>query len=135
MLLKALPLSAVVAMWGVPSAVAETAACTHGTALLQTDAQAWLSLQTQLARLKTNITNIRTEITEVIDMNDDVGEADKTAKKIHSRLSLIAPLFELAPSLQSGLDKTAHAAEISHKNVLSPIYKVTNAIVTKGRLH
>lgn len=120
----------------MPTAVkAEIQACTHGTALLQSDAQAWLSMQNQMARFKKNVTKIRTEITDIIDMNDDVKEADKTAKDIHTKLSLISPLFELAPSLQSGLDKTAKAADVSHKNVLGPIYKVTDAIVTKARLH
>lgn len=124
-----------VAAVAVSPARAETPACMHGTALMQTDAQAWLSLQNQMARLKTNVTRIRDEITEVIDINDDVGEASHEASQIHKVLSLIAPLFELAPSLQSGLEKTAHAAEITHKNVLSPIHKVTDAVVTKGRLH
>lgn len=117
------------------NAQAETQACSLGTALLQNDAQAWLSLQNQLARFKKNIIKIRTEITDIIEMNDDIGEADKTARDIHTKLSLIAPLFELAPSLQSGLDKTSRAAEVSHKNVLGPIYKVTDAVVTDARLH
>jgi len=43
-------------------------------------------------------------------MNEQIGEANKTANKIHKTLSLIAPLFELAPSLQSGLKKAARAA-------------------------
>lgn len=132
---SALPLLAVLAVCAPDAVKAETQACTHGSALLQNDAQAWLTLQSQLARLKGNVTKIRTEISDVIDINDDVGKANKTASDIHKNLSLIAPLFELAPSLQSGLDKTAHAAEIAHKKVLSPIYKVTNTIVTDAKLH
>ena len=114
---------------------AASMSCTHGTALLQSDTQAWLSLYNQNVRLHKNIVHIRTEIDDIIVMNDDIAEADKTAKKIHKILSLIAPLFELAPSLQSGLEKTARAAEISHKDVLGPIYKVTNGFVTKAKLH
>lgn len=116
-------------------AKAETAACSHGTALLQNDTHAWLSLYNQNVRLHKNVTHIRTEIDDIIVMNDDIGEADKTAQKIHKILSLIAPLFELAPSLQSGLEKTARAAEISHKDVLGPVYKVTNGLVTNAKLH
>ncbi|MGJ3261401.1 MAG: hypothetical protein ACFE0S_17505 [Rhodospirillales bacterium] len=134
-LLKALPLTALAAAVIASPVEAETPACTHGTALLQTDAQAWLSLQNQMARLKTNVTKLRTEITDVIDINVDIGEASKTAYDIHKTLSLIAPLFELAPSLQSGLEKTARAAEISHKSVLNPVHNVTDTIVTKAKLH
>lgn len=134
-LMAALPLSAFIMASTVSTAQAATPACTHGTALLQTDAHAWLSLYNQMARLKTNVTHIRTEISDVIEINDDVGDASKTAYDIHKTLSLIAPLFELAPSIQSGLEKTARAAEISHKDILNPIHKVTDAIVTKARLH
>jgi len=91
-------------------AKAETASCQHGTALLQNDTQAWLSLYNQNACLRKNVTDIRTEIHDVIGMNEQIGEANKTANKIHKTLSLIAPLFELAPSLQSGLKKAARAA-------------------------
>lgn len=131
----ALPWLACISILTPQDAKAEIPACTHGTALLQNDAQAWLTLQSQLTRLKANVTRVRDEISEVIDINDDVGDASDTANKIHKTLSLISPLFELAPSLQSGLDKTARAAEISHKNVLGPVHKVTNAVVTDGRLH
>lgn len=128
-------LAALLSVVQPPTAQAETQACTHGTALLQNDAQAWLSMHNQLAQFKKNIIKIRTEITDIIDMNDDVGEADKTANDIHKKLSLIAPLFELAPNLQSGLDKTSRAAEIAHKKILGPIYKITDTIVTDARLH
>ena len=114
---------------------AETASCQHGTTLLQNDAQVWLSLYNQNARLHKNVTHIRTEINDVIVMNDQIGEANKTTNKIHKILNLIAPLFELAPSLQSGLEKAARAAEISHKDVLNPVYDVTNGLVTKAKLH
>ena len=117
------------------SAQAETQACTNGTALLQNDVHAWYALQNQLARLKKNVTQIRTDINDIIEMNDDIGEADKTARNIHSKLSLIAVLFELMPSLQEGLDKTARAAEVAHKDVLGPTHKVTDAIVMQTKLH
>ncbi len=129
------PIALIFSVFTALPAQAATPACTHGTALLQSDTQAWLSLYNQNARLHKNVMHIRTEIDDIIVMNDDIGEADKTAKKIHKILSLIAPLFELAPSLQSGLEKTARAAEISHKDVLSPIYNVTNGLVTKAKLH
>lgn len=133
--LSVISLAALLSVVQPPAAQAEIQACTHGTALLQNDAQAWLSMHNQLAQFKKNVIKIRTEITDIIDMNDDVGEADKTAKDIHTKLSLIAPLFELAPNLQSGLDKTSHAAEIAHKKILGPVYKATDTIVTDARLH
>lgn len=126
---------ALVTAFSMQPAEAATPACTHGTALLQNDAQAWYSLQTQTTRLKTNITKLRNDIDAVIQMNDDIGNDDKTAKDIHKDLSSIAPLFELAPTIQSGLAKTARAAEIAHKDVLGPIHKVTNDIVTLAKLH
>ena len=43
------------------------------------------------ARLHKNVTHIRTEIHDVIGMNKQIGEANKTANKIHKTLSLIAP--------------------------------------------
>ena len=129
------PAALIFSVFATLPAKAETASCQHGTALLQNDTQAWLSLYNQNARLHKNVTHIRTEINDVIVMNDQIGEANKTANKIHKILSLIAPLFALAPSLQSGLEKAARAAEISHKDVLNPVYDVTNGLVTKAKLH
>ena len=128
------PAIAVMAAFAPTLAQAETAACAHGTALLHNDAHGWLTLQNQLTRLKKNVAHIRTEISDVIDINDDIGKADKTAKDLHKVLSRISPLFELAPSLQSGIDKTSRAAEISHKDVLGPIHSVTNKFVTVAKL-
>jgi len=119
---------------GTTQAEAASPSCTHGTSLLHVDAQAWQSLHFQAARLHKNLTAIRTEINDVIEINEDIGQADKTAKDIHKVLSQISPIMELAPTVQSGMNKTARAAEISHKDVLGPIHKVTNELVTRAKL-
>lgn len=129
------PIALIFSVFAAMPAQAASPACIHGSALLQNDTQAWLSLYNQNARFYKNVKHIRTEIDDVIVMNDQVGEADETAKKVHSTLKLLAILFELVPNIQSGLDKTARAAEIAHKDVLGPIHKVTNDLVTKAKLH
>ncbi len=118
-----------------PAHAAATPACQHGTALLNNDAHAWSSLNTQAVRLDRNLTAVRNDIDTVIKINDDIGEVDHIAQKVHKTLSLIAPLFALAPALKSGLERTANAAETSHKSFLNPVHKVTNALVTGARLH
>ena len=126
---KIIPFVLFLCLLSAPSAQAAIASCTHGIAVLNNDAQAWSSLNLQARRLHTNIEALRNDLNDLLEMNADIGHADKVAKDIHSVLGKISPLMELVPSIQSGIERTSNAAQVTHSSVLGPVYKITNGVV------
>jgi archaellum component FlaC len=115
-------------------AFANSPACAHGTTLLSNDLHAWQSLYNQSARLYKNIKEIRNDINSVIEIEEDVKKAKKTAADIQKVTEALVPVFELVPEVQSGLEHTGKAAGIAHKNVLTPIYDVAHGLVEDAKL-
>lgn len=108
--------------------------CTNGIAILDQNAQTWHALDHQSALLYKNIAHIRDNINSIIEIDEDLAKDAKTAKDLHKLMSLIAPSFELAPEVQTGLENVGRAAEFAERDVLSPAHKITDDLVSAARL-